>query len=65
MQAVWLTILDDKFMHAYIHGIELDFIDNDPYIFLPRIFTDSNDYPEKYVYPSPQCFSVSNLLLEC
>jgi hypothetical protein len=48
MQAVWLIILDDEFMHAYIHGIELDFIDDDPYVFFPRFFTDSNDYPEKY-----------------
>ena len=47
MQAVWLLILDNEFMHAYIHGIELEFIDDDPYIFLPRFFTNSNDYLEK------------------
>lgn len=47
MQAVWLIILDDEFMHAYIHGIEVDFVDDDSFTFFPRIFTDSNDYPEK------------------
>ena len=50
MQAIWLIILDDDFLHAYIHGIDLEFIDDDPYIFFPRIFTDSNDYSEKYVH---------------
>jgi hypothetical protein len=48
MQAVWLIILDDEFMHAYIHGIKLNFINNDSYLFFPRFLTDSNDYPEKY-----------------
>ena len=47
MQAVWLLLLDDDFMHAYMYGIELDFVEDDPYIFFPRFFTDSKDYPEK------------------
>jgi hypothetical protein len=49
MQAVWLVLLDADFIHAYIHGLELNFIDDDPYLFFPRFFTDSADYPEKYV----------------
>jgi hypothetical protein len=45
MQEVWLILMDDDFMHAYMHGIELD--DDDLYLFFPRNLTDSNDYPEK------------------
>jgi hypothetical protein len=45
MQEVWLILMDDNFMHAYMHGIELD--NDDQYLFFPRILTDSNDYPEK------------------
>jgi hypothetical protein len=52
MQAVWLLLMDDEFMHAYLHGIELEFFEDDSYIFFPRILTDSNDYPEKYVFNS-------------
>jgi len=37
--------MDDDFMHAYMHGIELD--DDNQFLFFPRILTDSNDYPEK------------------
>jgi len=44
--------MDDEFMHAYLHGIELEFFEDDSYIFFPRILTDSNDYPEKYVFNS-------------
>lgn len=49
MQAVWLVLLDADFMHAYIHGLELNFINDDPYLIFPQFFTDSADYPEKYV----------------
>ena len=45
MQQVWLTLMDDDFMHVYMHGIELD--DDELYLFFPRLLTDSNDYPEK------------------
>ena len=45
MQEVWLILMDDDFMHVYMHGIELD--DDDQYLFFPRNLTDSNDYPEK------------------
>jgi len=47
MQEVWLTLMDDDFMHAYIHGIELDDDLDELYLFFPRNLTDSNDYPEK------------------
>ena len=49
MQGVWLNLMDDDFMHAYIHGIELNFVENDSYLYFPRFLTDSKDYPEKYV----------------
>jgi hypothetical protein len=45
VHAVWLILMDEDFMHAYIHGIELD--EDDLYVFFPRCLTDSNDYPEK------------------
>lgn len=45
MQEVWLILMDDDFMHAYMHGIELD--GDEVYLFFPRNLTDSNDYPEK------------------
>ena len=48
MQEVWLILMDDDFMHAYIHGLELD--EDDAYTFFLRFLTDSNDYPEKYAF---------------
>jgi hypothetical protein len=45
MQEVWLILMDDDFMHAYMHGLELD--EDDEYVFFIRFLTDSNDYPEK------------------
>jgi hypothetical protein len=45
MQEVWLILMDDDFMHAFIHGLELD--GDDSYMFFLRFLTDSNDYPEK------------------
>ena len=52
MQEVWLILMDDDFMHAYIHGLELNFIEDDLYVFFPRFLTDSKDYPEKYDFIS-------------
>ena len=52
MQEVWLILMDDEFMHAYIHGLELGFIEGDPYVFFSRFLTDSKDYPEKYDFIS-------------
>ena len=52
MQEVWLILMDDDFMNAYIHGLELDFIEDDLYVFFPQFLTDSKDYPEKYDFIS-------------
>lgn len=49
MHAVWNTLLDDKFLHAYEHGIVLKCADGIFCRIYPRIFTYSADYPEKYV----------------
>lgn len=46
VHAVWLLLSDDDFMHAYIHGLELEFIEKN-YLFFFRFFTGSHDYPEK------------------
>jgi hypothetical protein len=45
MQEVWLILMDDDFMHAYMHGLELD--KEDVYVFFLHLLTDSNNYPEK------------------
>jgi len=52
MQEVWLILMDDDFMHAYIHELELDFIEDNLYVFFPRFLTDSKDYLEKYDFIS-------------
>jgi len=49
MQAVWATILDDDFIHAYKYGIVVKCIDGVERRVYPRLFTYSADYPEKYV----------------
>jgi len=50
MQAVWLKLFDDdEFMHAYLHGFEMDFLDQLMAILFPRFLAHSADYPEKYV----------------
>lgn len=49
-------------MHAYIHGLELDFFGDDSYLFFPRISTDANDYPEKCVF---RVFICTFFLLTC
>lgn len=48
MHAVWDTLLDDEFLHAYEHGIVLKCADGIFRRIYPRIFTYSADYPEKY-----------------
>jgi len=42
VQVVWLLMMDDEFMHMYLHGLNIG-----PYLFLPRFFTHGADYPEK------------------
>jgi hypothetical protein len=49
MQAVWLLLLDDEFMDAYINGIVIEFPDGVLRRLFPRFFTYAADYPEKYV----------------
>ena len=44
---IWLLILDDDFMHAYVHGLEHKFIDGVLRLVFPRLFTYAADYPEK------------------
>jgi len=47
MQAIWLLLLDDEFMHAYEFGIVIEFADGILRHVFPRLFTYSADYPEK------------------
>ncbi len=47
MHAIWSLFLDDEFMHAYEHGIVIQFADGIFWRVFPRIFTYSADYPEK------------------
>jgi hypothetical protein len=47
MQAIWLLLLDEEFMHAYQFGIIMEFADGLMRRVFPRFFTYSADYPEK------------------
>jgi hypothetical protein len=47
MQAIWLLLMDDDFMHAYEFGIVIEFLDGIRWRVFPRFFTYSADYPEK------------------
>lgn len=47
MHAIWLAILDDEFMEAYVHGILIECGDGITRQVFPRFFTYSADYPEK------------------
>lgn len=44
---IWLLILDDEFMHVYVHGLAHTFIDGIVRLVFPRFFTYAADYPEK------------------
>jgi Plavaka transposase len=44
---LWELFLDEKFMHAYKHGIVIRFADGILRRVFPRILTYSADYPEK------------------
>ncbi len=69
IQAVWLILMDEDFMHAYIHGIELSFVEDDPYLYFPRFLTDSKDYPEKYGFTTAlqktNIYNWSRILMAC
>lgn len=45
--AIWLLLMDDDFMHAYMHGLLFQLVDGIARLFFPRFFTYSADYPEK------------------
>ena len=47
MQAIWLLLLDDEFMHAYEFSIVIEFADGILQRVFPHLFTYSADYPEK------------------
>ena len=47
MHAVWLAILDEEFMEAYIAGIIVECADGVVRRIFPRFLTYSADYPEK------------------
>lgn len=52
MHAVWSFLLDDDFVHAYIHGMVIMCVDGIERRVFPRLFTYSADYPEKYTSSS-------------
>ncbi|KAF8802003.1 hypothetical protein BYT27DRAFT_7226594 [Phlegmacium glaucopus] len=73
MQAIWLLLLDDDFMEAYIHGIVLEFADGIMRRLYPRIFTYAADYPEKILlacikylgsFPCPRCLVPNHQISE-
>jgi len=47
VQAVWMLLMDDEFMHAYIHGFLFQLADGILRVLFPRFLTYSADYPEK------------------
>jgi hypothetical protein len=47
IHAIWELLLDEKFMHAYEHGIVVECADLILRRLYPRLFTYSADYPEK------------------
>jgi hypothetical protein len=47
MQQIWLLLLDDDFMKAYVHGILINCGDGVKHRIFPRFFTYAADYPEK------------------
>ena len=47
VQAVWMLLMDDEFMHAYVHGFLFQLVDGILRVLFPRFLTYSADYPEK------------------
>ena len=47
MQAIWRLLLNDDFVTAYKHGIDIIFLDGIVWQVFLRIFTYAADYPEK------------------
>ena len=46
--AVWAVLIDDEFIHAYVHGLVLKLFDHISRIGFLRFFIYAMDYPEKY-----------------
>lgn len=44
-------LLDDDFLHAYMHGLVIQCADGVTRRIYPRIFTYGADYPEKSAFP--------------
>ncbi|KAJ2980785.1 hypothetical protein NUW54_g10956 [Trametes sanguinea] len=64
MQQVWIKLLNNDFMHTYVHGIVVECADGVIRCLFPQFFTYSADYPEKVLLmaiknlgkcPCPQC----------
>jgi len=53
MQKIWLLLLDEEFMEAYVHGTLITCGDGIKRRIFPRIFTYAADYPEKFVIAHP------------
>jgi hypothetical protein len=64
-QAIWMLLLDDDFMHAYIHGVLFRLADGIMQLFFPLFLVYSSDYPEKSVQNPLLPRSMLNLILEC
>ena len=43
----WKVLLDNDFIHMYLHGVIMDCVDGIRWWVYPHIFTYSADYPEK------------------
>ncbi|KAG2342173.1 hypothetical protein BDR05DRAFT_976596 [Suillus weaverae] len=69
MQAIWLLLMDDDFMHAYEFGIVIECFDGIRRHIFPRFFTYSADYHEKMLLacikflaqcPCPRCLTLKS-----
>lgn len=73
MQSIWLFLLDDEFMYAYVHGVVVLCGDGITRHLFPHILIYAADYPEKYVIISSYTihflldyfFLVSRCLIAC
>ena len=50
MHAVWMNLLDDEIIDAYVNGILIEFIDGVTRWVFPHILTYSAEDPEKCVH---------------
>ncbi|KAF9550311.1 hypothetical protein CPC08DRAFT_755181 [Agrocybe pediades] len=47
MQEVWMLLLDDEFVEAYVHGTKIEFPEDVERLLFPRFNSYGMDYPEK------------------